>query len=213
MSKILIIGGNSGIGLATANLFKEHDHDVTSVSRINQFDYTNEELVCDFFKKNTDFNQIIITAKTPLVLGSFRKIEIQKARINFEKYWGMTNVIYHAIHHSTHLESITLLSGAAASKRGSPTTHLAVNCAAINALAENLAVELAPLRINVVSPGVTDTPLHGEDRKNLVNYVQRDPLKRVASAEDIAQVIYFVSNHPHMTGAIIACDGGSHLVS
>mgnify|MGYP000002149725 CR=1 FL=1 len=212
MKKTLIIGGNSGIGLAAAVLFKTHNHEVVNVSRLNKFDYTDENIVREFFNKHTDFNQIIITATTPLVIGSFKEIEIQKARLNFEKYWGVVNVIHYATNHSKHLEAITLVSGAAAGKRGGPITYLAVNCGAINTLAESLAVELAPIRINVVSPGVTDTPLYGEDRGNLLDWVQADPLKRVATSEEVAQVIYFVSNHPHMTGAIVACDGGSHLV-
>ncbi|MGE3534713.1 MAG: short-chain dehydrogenase, partial [Parachlamydiales bacterium] len=60
--------------------------------------------------------------------------------------------------------------------------------------------------------GVTDTPLYGDARGELVNFVQADPLKRVATAEEVAQVFYLVSNHPHMTGSIVACDGGARLV-
>ena len=212
MTKILIVGGNSGIGLATAELFKEQHHEVTSVSRSNQFDFTDEQIVSDFFKKNGHFEKIIITATTPLVLGSFREIEVQNARMNFEKYWGVVNVIHYACKYSQHLKAITLISGAAAEKRGAPISYLSVNCNAINTLAENLAVELAPIRINTVAPGVTDTPLYGEARKNLPDFVQNDPLKRVATAQEIASVIYFVTQHPHMTGAIVPCDGGAHLV-
>ena len=211
MKKVLIVGGSSGIGLATAELFKTHSYEVLSVSRSNQFDFTDLSSVSDFFQTQTHFHQIVITATTPLVIGSFKEIEIHQARLNFEKYWGMVNVIYCAVKYSKHLESITLLSGAASGKRGFPLTHLAVNCTAVNTLAESLAVELAPIRINVVSPGVTDTPLYGEDRKNLSDFVQGDPLKRIATPEEVAEVIYFVSRHPHMTGAIVSCDGGAHL--
>lgn len=211
MAKILVVGGNSGIGLATGELFKMHHHEVMSVSRSNQFDYTDESVVREFFKKH-DFNQIIITATTPLAIGSFKEIQIKQARLFFEKYWGMVNVIHYAAQYSKQLNAITLISGAAANKRGGPITYLAVNCMAINTLAESLAIELAPIRINVVSPGVTDTPLYGDARGELVNFVQADPLKRVATAEEVAQVIYLVSNHPHMTGSIVACDGGARLV-
>jgi len=211
MAKILVVGGNSGIGLATDKLFKMHNHEVMSVSRSNQFDYTDESVVREFFKKH-DFNQIIISATTPLAIGSFKEIQIKQARLFFEKYWGMVNVIHYAAQYSKQLNAITLISGAAADKRGGPITYLAVNCMAINTLAESLAVELAPIRINVVSPGVTDTPLYGDARGELVNFVQADPLKRVATAEEVAQVIYLVSNHPHMTGSIVACDGGARLV-
>ncbi len=211
MAKILVIGGNSGIGLATSELFKTYNHEVMSTSRSNQFDYTDQSTVQEFFKKH-DFNQIIITATPPLAIGSFKDIEIKQARLFFEKYWGMVNVIHYATKYSKHLNAITLISGAAADKRGGPITYLAVNCTAINTLAESLAVELAPIRINVISPGITDTPLYGDARKKLLDFVQADPLKRVATAEEVAQVIYFVSNHPHMTGAIVACDGGARLV-
>ncbi len=213
MSKVLIIGGNSGIGLAAAGLFRLNHHEVMSVSRSNQFDFTSETVVRDFFKKHTDFKHIIITATTPLVIGPFKEIALQDARLSFEKYWGMVNVIHSAVKYSKHLEAITLVSGAAAGKRGGPITHLAVSCTAVNTLAESLAVELAPIRVNVVAPGVTDTPLYGKDRSHLADYVQGDPLKRVATAEEVAQAIYFVSTHPHMTGAIVACDGGAHLRS
>ena len=211
MAKVLIVGGKSGIGLAAAELFKLHQDEVVSVSRANAFDYTNEVVVQDFFKNHVDFNQIIITATPPVVVGAFKDIEIQKARLNFEKYWGIVNVIRYATQYSKQLEAITLISGAVADKRGKPITYLAVNCKAINTLAESLAVELAPIRINVVSPGVTDTPLYGAHRGNLLDFVKTEPLKRVATAEEVAQVVYFVSQHRHMTGAIVSCDGGAHL--
>lgn len=211
MAKILIVGGNSGIGLAAAELFTSHFHEVTSLSRSNKLDYTDESVVSDFFQKQTQFQHIIVTATTPLAIGLFKEIEIQKARLFFEKFWGIVNIVHYAANYSKHLESITLLSGAASGKRGSPFTYLAANCTAVNILAESLAVELAPIRINAVSPGVTDTPLYGKDQGNLSDFVEGDPLKRVASAKEVAEVIYFVSQHPHMTGAIVPCDGGAHL--
>ncbi len=96
MAKILVIGGNSGIGLATVELFKEHQHEVQSVSRSNHFDFTKKERVEEFFKQHTDFNQVVVTATTPLVIGSFRELDIADARNNFEKYWGMVHVVYYA---------------------------------------------------------------------------------------------------------------------
>src|SRR5690606_204368 len=126
-----------------------------------------------------------------LVIAPFREVEIQKARQNFEKFWGIINVVRYAIEYCRHLEAITLVSGAASDKRGAPTTYLAVNSSAVHVLTESLAVEIAPIRINVVSPGVTDTPLYGEDRSGLLEFVQRDPLKRVATPQEIAEAIYF----------------------
>ena len=211
MAKVLVVGGNSGIGLAAAELFQKHHHEVTRLSRANQFDFTNETVVRDFLKTN-HFNYIVVTATTPLVFGSFKEIEISQARRYFEKYWGIVNVLHYAAKYSKNLEAITLISGAASHKRGAPITYLSMSCLAIDALTESLALELAPIRINAVSPGVTDTPLYGDMRGQLGEWVQADPLKRVATAEEIAQAIYFVSTHPNMTGAIVPCDGGSHLV-
>lgn len=215
MSKVLIVGGSSGIGLATAELFSKNQHEVVSISRNTtpSLDFANETAVKAFFESHTDFDYVIVTATMPLAMGSFLSINLKDAKTFFDKFWGIAYVIRYAAEYSKHLKAISVVSGAAADKRGAPFTFLATNGVAIHALIESLAVELAPLRINAISPGLTRTPLYGETpRETLQEWADASPLKRLASADEIAEVIHFVTVHPQMTGAIIAVDAGARLV-
>ncbi|OGT48180.1 MAG: hypothetical protein A3F17_08490 [Gammaproteobacteria bacterium RIFCSPHIGHO2_12_FULL_41_15] len=225
MSNILIVGGSSGIGLATVELFFKNNHKVTIASRhadklnlagVNaiSLDFLDDNNVKSFFEVWSDFDSIIITATTPLAMGPFLSIDLIDARKSFDKFWGITNIIHYAAQYSKNLKSITVVSGAAADKRGAPITFLAATSTAINVLVESLAVELAPLRINAISPGLTETPLYGEtSRETLQDWANASPLKRLAIPIEIAEAIHFVTLHPQMTGAVISVDGGSRLVS
>ena len=96
---------------------------------------------------------------------------------------------------------------------GAPITYLAAGSAALNVLVESLSLELAPMRINAVSPGLTQTPLYGDTPvETLQEWANGTPLKRLASATEVAEVIHFVTLHPQMTGAIIPVDAGARLV-
>jgi NAD(P)-dependent dehydrogenase (short-subunit alcohol dehydrogenase family) len=221
--KILVVGGSSGIGLATAEHFAKQHHHVTIVSRTaaNQkhphfctvnLDFLDKIAVNTFFEVYPDFDYVIVTATTPLAMGPFLSIDLDEAKKSFDRFWGMTHVIHAAAKHSKALKGITVISGAAADKRGAPISFLAANATAVNTLVESLSIELAPIRINAISPGLTDTPLYGETpRETLQEWANATPLKRLASAAEIAEVIYFVSLHPQMTGAIIPVDAGARL--
>ena len=223
MSKVLIVGGSSGIGLATAQLFAKNNHQVTIVSRnaaqlnlpnltgIN-LDFMDETAINRFFETHADFDYVIVTATTPLAMGAFLSVDLADAKKSFDKFWGVIHVIRYAVQHSKNLKAISVVSGAAADKRGAPITFLATNSKAVNVLVESLAIELAPLRINAISPGLTQTPLYGATpTESLQEWANASPLKRLASAEEIADVIHFVTLHPQMTGAIVAVDGGARL--
>jgi NAD(P)-dependent dehydrogenase (short-subunit alcohol dehydrogenase family) len=215
MSKVLIVGGTSGIGLATAQLFnKLHDVTVAGLTAGNvKLDFTNEGDVKAFFEANVDFDYVIITATTPLAMGGFLTLDLDSAKKGFDKFWGMTHIVRYAALYSRHLQSISVVSGAAADKRGAPATFLAVTSSSINLLVESLAIELAPMRINAISPGVTMTPLYGDTPKHtLQEWADASPLKRLASAAEVAEVIHFVTLHPQMTGSVIPVDGGARLV-
>ena len=224
MSKILIVGGSSGIGLATAQLFVEQKHKVTIVSRnaanldlagcckVN-LDFTDEAAVKTFFEVYPDFDYVIVTATTPLAMGPFLSVNLDDAKKSFDRFWGMVHVARYAVEYSKNLQAITLISGAAADKRGAPITYLAASSAALNVLVESLSLELAPMRINAVSPGLTQTPLYGDTPvETLQEWANGTPLKRLASAKEVAEVIHFVTLHPQMTGAIIPVDAGARLV-
>lgn len=224
MSKILIVGGSSGIGLATAKIFSKNRHDITIASRntdtltmsefsMTNLDFTNEAAIKTFFESHHDFDYVIVSATTPLAMGPFLSINLDDAKKCFDKFWGMVHVIRYAAQYSKQLKAISIVSGAAADKRGAPTTFLATSSMAIHVLVESLAIELAPIRINAISPGLTLTPLYGDTpQKTLQEWADGSPLKRLATADEVAEVIHFVTLHPQMTGAIIPVDAGARLV-
>ena len=224
MPKVLIVGGSSGIGLATAKTFANAKYDITIASRnaanldLSRFhkvnlDFMDEAAVKAFFKAHSDFNYIVVTATTPLTMGPFLSVNLDEAKKTFGKFWGVVHVMRFAAQYSKHLKAITIVSGAAADRRGAPITFLATSCMAVNVLVESLAVELAPLRINAISPGLTHTPLYGDtSRETLQEWADASPLKRLATASEIAEAIVFMTLHHQITGAIVPVDGGARLV-
>ena len=114
--------------------------------------------------------------------------------------------------------SITFVSGYL-SHRPSPASVLqgAIN-AAIEALARGLALERAPVRVNTVSPGLIDTPLHAKigeaNRKALFDKVAANlPARRVGQPEDVAAAILFAATNRFATGSTITVDGGGTIAT
>jgi NAD(P)-dependent dehydrogenase (short-subunit alcohol dehydrogenase family) len=112
--------------------------------------------------------------------------------------------------------SITFISGFL-SNRPSPTAVLqgAIN-GALEALARGLALELAPIRVNTVSPGLTDTPLYDRmseaDRTAMFERTAaRLPARRVGQPEDVAQAVVFLASNPFATGSTVTVDGGGTI--
>ena len=98
------------------------------------------------------------------------------------------------------------------------TAGIAAINAAVEALVKPLAAELAPIRVNGVSPGFVDTPwwsgMPEEARRAyFVQAAQALPVRRIATADDIAQAVVLAATNPNMTGTVIEADGGARLVS
>ncbi|ETW98537.1 MAG: hypothetical protein ETSY2_42640, partial [Candidatus Entotheonella gemina] len=87
----------------------------------------------------------------------------------------------------------------------------------VETLAPALALELAPVRVNAVTPGLIDTPLlehaYGSERESLLqNRAEVLPVKRVGTADDVAQTMLMLMTNPYMTGEVLHIDGGGRLV-
>jgi len=232
--KIVIIGGSSGIGYETAKKALEQGAEVIIASRSASklqkaterlgpkaealvLNTAYEEQVKAFFENIGPFDHLVVTAAVSSG-GPFLHTDNQAARELFEsKFWGQ---LYAAKYGAPNIRpggSITLFSGLAGYKSMDGLSVLGAVNAAVSALAQTLALELAPIRVNTVSPGFIDTPsrdhMSPEARESLyAGIAAKLPLKRVGTAEEVAQSVLYLMQNGFVTGTVLHVEGG-HLLS
>lgn len=233
--RVVILGGSTGIGLATAKAAAEEGAIVTIVSSSQKkivaalselptncggqaVDLSNEENIKDFFDKNGKFDHLLYTAGENLNLTTLNSTDLQPARNFFTvRYWGAVAAIKYATPWINTGGSISLTSGIASLRPGAGWALASSICGAMEGLCRAMAVELAPIRVNVVLPGVIKTNLWDsmseKDRQNFYDSVANSLLvKRVGRAEDIAQTYLFLMKQSFATGQTFIIDGGTALV-
>jgi NAD(P)-dependent dehydrogenase (short-subunit alcohol dehydrogenase family) len=137
-------------------------------------------------------------------------------RIVDERWWGLVFVVRHADPRMAQ-GSITFMSGNLSSRPRPGTAILTAMRSAVEALAPTLALELAPVRANAVTPGLIDMPLlhtaYGAERDRIVqNKVAVLPGRLVGTAEEVAQVILMLMTNAYVTGEVVHVDGGGRFV-
>jgi len=229
--KVVVVGGSSGIGLATAaNLAAAGAH-VIIASRSPEklesarrsipkpietraLDTRGESAVSTFFNNLGCFDHLVISA-SDAVFGAFLEVPIASVQEFLDsKFWGAYRVARYAAPHLSKNGSITFFSGAA-SQRGTPglAAGSAIN-AAIEALGRSLAVELAPIRVNTVAPGLIATPVWD----TLMSPGQKDaffkdasaklPVRRIGTPEEIAHSVRYLIENTYTTGTVLFPEGG-----
>ena len=226
--RILVIGGSSGIGLAIAAATADAGASVTIASRneekltavatklsgavnIAVLDAGDNELLERFFEAQMNWDHVVVSAAQTRV-GSVRTLGLTDAKAAMEsKFWGAYRVA--RVAHINGGGSLTLVSGFL-SERPSATAVLqgAIN-AALEALARGLALELAPVRVNAVSPGMIDTPmwddLPSEKRTEVFETTAEQlPVRKIGRPEDIANAVLFLMTTAYATGSTVRVDGG-----
>lgn len=230
-ARVLVFGGSSGIGLATAAQAIEAGADVTIASRSQTkldaalaklgktaravaLDTGDQTAIERFFAEETPWDHVVVSAaQTPS--GPVRTLGLIDAKTAMEsKFWGAYRVARAA--RIKDGGSLTFVSGFL-SVRPSATSVLqgAIN-AALEALARGLALELAPVRVNTVSPGLIATPLWSgmaEDKREAMftGAAQRLPARRVGQPQDIANAVMFLAVTPFSTGSTVRVDGGGAI--
>lgn len=229
--KYIIIGGTSGIGLATAKMAVEAGHSVVSVGRdpakfgaaqsigaaTAQVDASDSGAIQDFFRAQGDFDHLVLSVSGSSGAGHFRDLAIDDLRKGFEgKFWPQISCAKAALPALKPAGSITFV-GAISSRALKPgTAGLAAINAALEAMVPILASELRPTRVNAVVPGVVNTPWWSRvpeaAKKELFEQLASEvAVGRVGKPEDLASAIMFLTQNTFVTGTILDCDGGWKL--
>ncbi|WP_214475968.1 SDR family oxidoreductase [Mesorhizobium sp. dw_380] len=236
--KILIVGGGSGMGLALARRCIEAGAKVIIAGRGEQklqqarealsnpadmdvavVDITREDEVAAMFARIGALDHIVSTAAD--IEGAYRllpELDLEAAqRVVDSKLFGPLLLAKHGAPQLTPGGSMTFVSGIAAYRPAARGSIVAAVNAALEGLVRALAVELAPIRVNAVSPGWVDTTIWeqvagGRKAEMLAAMAERLPVGRVGQPEDIADAIAFLIGNGFTTGTTLHVEGGHRLV-
>jgi NAD(P)-dependent dehydrogenase (short-subunit alcohol dehydrogenase family) len=233
-SRVLVIGGTSGIGLGVATAVAERgaipivaSRRQSSVERALALlpegargatvDLTDEASLDQFARTVGEIDHLVFTAGETLELASL--VDLTPTRITrfFQtRFVGALSAVRTFAPHIAEGGSITLTSGTAAEQPGFGALPVSV-CGAMNALTTALAVELAPIRVNAIAPGVVRTPLWDAmtdvDRQAMYSQAAQGlPLGRIGEVDDVALAYVYCMEQAYGTGVVLKVDGGTVLV-
>lgn len=233
-TKTVIIGGSSGIGLAIAESVVNTGNQVIIGSRhlsklaqakktinsslvsIDQMDMFDVSTIRDFFQKIGKFDHLVIPG-SEVKIESFESLTEEDARFSFDsKFWGPYRVIKAALPYLNTSGSITLFSGSASQRPVEGAEIVSAVNSAVEGLAKSLALSLAPIRVNVVLPGLTDTPAYENMGQAAVKqmfdaFAQKLVIPRPAKPSEIAQAALYLMQNNYVTGTSLLVDGGHAL--
>jgi NAD(P)-dependent dehydrogenase (short-subunit alcohol dehydrogenase family) len=234
--RVVIIGGSSGIGLATAHILAEAGANVVIVGRQREkvdqalatlegsvtgeaVDATSREETQNFFRRIGPFDHLVLTLAGNEGAGEFRSLDFDMLRRVFEaKFWPQLIAAQTSLDFLRKDGSLTIVSAVTGHTAYAGGGGFAAVNGALEAIVPTLALELQPLRVNAVSPGVIATPFWGDlpDEVREALFAQAaaiTPVKRIGRPEDVAQVIAMLIDNSFMTSTIIDCDGGARIRS
>ncbi|MDA0149001.1 SDR family oxidoreductase [Vibrio sp. LaRot3] len=213
----VVLGGTSGIGAEIGKQLESKNSVVHVASRKTGLDISDEQSVYHYFETIGAFDHLIVTAGSYAPSGKVVDVIVDQAKYAFDtKFWGAINAVKHGARYIKQGGSITLTSGMLSRKVVANTyVKTAIN-AAIEATTKVLAKELAPIRVNVVSPGVTRTQAYQamkvDDRNAMYERVQGSlPVGKVGQPSDVAKAYLLLIDNSYMTGAVIDVEGGALL--
>lgn len=226
---ITIMGASSGIGLATARAVTRAGAEVIMISRTQQklaaaasaispqprtiiFDMLSQHEVAQAFARIEHVDHLVLTAVADELARRMPITQMTNEQVerSFDKMRGFVNVVRAAIPKIPQSGSIVLLAGASAVKPGKDGfSILAAESASVIAFGKALALELAPVRVNVLVAGVVDTPIHASHQEEMRIWAESSlPARRFGTPDDIADAVQFLMTNPYMTGHTLIVDGG-----
>lgn len=224
--KALVFGGTSGIGLATveqliaqgANVIAigrspEKASDLPASATFRQCDVTDRDAMAALFEAEAPFD-ILVSAATggARAAGPFLDMDMDAYQNSFAKLWGYANVLRYGCKHLTERGAAVLVSGSPARRAKPGQVAISSVGGAVEALVRAVAPEIAPKRLNVVSPGTIDTPMFGPASEKrdaiVVGSTAKNLIPRAGEPGEVAQAIMLVIQNEFMTGTTVDVDGG-----
>ena len=223
------MGAAGGIGRAAAEAFAAAGAVVTAAGRTKesveavalaiggnaaQLDVLDNGAIECLFADRPPFDHVVVTAASTIA-GSVAGLALDDAQAAMEsKFWGAYRIARAAKVNDG--GSITFVSGVLSQRPSAASVLQGAINAALEALGRGLALERAPIRVNTVSPGLIDTPLHdrmpADARRALYERVRSTfHARRVGQPEDVAQAILFVATNPFATGSTVSVNGGGRV--
>jgi NAD(P)-dependent dehydrogenase (short-subunit alcohol dehydrogenase family) len=235
--RVVIIGASAGIGEAAAKAFAVQGAEVTitgrSKERLDQaaqrighpvlaaeVDATSRVALDAFFAATGTVDHLVLSASPGAVgVGPFATLDEAALRQAFDgKFFAHVKAIQAALPRLRRDGSVTLVTATSARTAVAGTAGLAAANGALETMVGPLAVELAPLRVNAVSPGVIDTPWWSgmpEDQRRAYfeSAAAVTPVRRVGRPDDVADAIVYLAGAGFVTGAVLECTGGFNLTA
>ena len=231
--RVLIVGASQGMGLGVARaaaqagaklLLASRSREklerirgsVSATAQVFPVDITDNDSVRALTEAVGELDHLVVTA-SPGSTGDFLGRSVDEARSYMEgKFWSTYRVARHAAERLPRDGSMVFVTGQLARFPEPGSTMVSSAFSAVEGLTRALAVELAPLRVNTIRPGLIDTPLwdfmsETERRELFSKTVDRIPVGRPGSPEDIGHAALFLMTNSFVSGLVIDVDGGGHL--
>ncbi|MCB1747061.1 MAG: SDR family oxidoreductase [Gammaproteobacteria bacterium] len=231
---VVVLGGTSGIGLATACAARDAGARVVVTgrdaerleraratlgdgARVQRLDATDEAGTRTLCEELGSIHHVFVTAGQLVLDGRLAPATDELRPALDTRFWAALYAAKFAAPHMPAGGSITFMSGTAGRRPLPGAAVASASCGAVDAFARALALDLAPIRVNTITPGYVDTPLFddilGAARDQvLADAAARLPVGRIGQPEDIAHAVLFLMQNGYVTGINLVVDGGGLLV-
>ncbi len=224
--KAIVFGGTSGIGLSATQMLSDKGAHVIALSRnpdklknaptnviTKKMNVLDKDALEKFFQEEGEYDILVNSATGGArAVGPFLSMDLDGYKASFDKLWGYTNVVRYGTKNLKNNGNIVLVSGSPARKCRPGQIAISSVGGAVEAFARGIAPEIAPKRINIVSPGIIDTPmspLQGKEREDYYkNTTNNNLIPRAGTPDEVATGIIFAIENEFITGTTIDIDGG-----